>query len=192
MISESLDYYRNIRNDFNREAEFGSMFSKELTICDELAIKYLKNQINPKMTILEIGCGMGNVIEALDCKEKYAIDLSSEMLKHCKIKNKLVASMDEIPFTDEKFDLVYMIMTLQQSFKPKKTIEEALRVLKKKGKLIIIDGDTNSSIGQLRQEQIKRGEWLTCGRAKWLDKKDFKGFEIARLADHILLLTKTK
>lgn len=184
--------YSKIKKDFDAEAlKENGMFSKELTECDRLSIEYLQKIVKPEMKVLEIGCGMGNVIESLDC-EQYGLDLSPEMIKHCKLKNKEVGNMDELPYPVYHFDLIFMIMTLQQSVNQNKTVNHIKRFLKKGGQLIIIDGDRTSPIGVTRELKLGKGEWETCGDAQWISAEDFPDFESEHLAPHILLLKKRK
>jgi len=183
--------YNEIKNDFNREAiKPNGMFSKE-TECDRLSVAYLREIIDSSMHVLEIGCGMGNVIKALGCYQ-YGIDISNEMIARCGEGKFLVGNMDELPYEDNKFDLVFMIMTLQQSLDRRKTLSEMKRVTKKGGTMIIIDGDKDSAIGKKREEEMKAGTWETCGQARWLSAKNFKGWEIDHLAPHILIIKKIK
>jgi ubiquinone/menaquinone biosynthesis C-methylase UbiE len=186
--------YSKIKKDFDREAREGKMFSKNQTECDRLSIKALDKIAKKWWKILEIGCGMGNVIENLkeSYLEKHCIDLSGGMLEKCGIVNKKVGNMDELPYLDEEFDLVYMIMTLQQSQDRHKTLSEMERVTKPYGWMVVIDGDKDSPVGQEREKRLKEGTWETCGKAEWLSVKDFPKWEAEHLAPHILLLKKQK
>jgi len=187
---ENLKSYREIADDFNQEArKEDGMFSKE-TECDRLSIAWLREIVYSDMHALEIGCGMGKVIKALGCYQ-YGIDISKEMIERCG-GDFIVGNMDELPYEKNKFDIVYMIMTLQQSLDVKKTLSEMKRVTKKGGRMIIIDGDKDSGIGKERETKMKEGTWETCGQAKWLSAKQFKGWEIDHLAPHIIIINKTK
>jgi ubiquinone/menaquinone biosynthesis C-methylase UbiE len=188
----SSSTYQSIRDDFDREAlKKDGMFSKNLTECDRKSIEYLKRLIKPTYKVLEIGCGMGNVIEKLNC-ERHGIDISPNMIAKCENVYKMVGDMDNLPYEDDQFDLVYMIMTLQQSLNRDKTLSEMKRVTKKRGLMVIIDGDRNSIVGKSRQKSIKQGEWKMCGKAEWLSKDDFPAWKAEHLAPHILVLSKTK
>lgn len=184
--------YQNIRDDFNKEAlKPDGMFSKNLTECDQKSIEYLKRLIKPSMKVLEIGCGMGNVIEKLNC-ERHGIDISPNMIAKSENIYKTVGNMDNLPYCDDQFDLVYMIMTMQQSLNRQQTLKEMQRVTRKDGLMVVIDGDKDSLLGKSREESIKKGEWKMCGKAKWLSSGDFPDWKIEHLAPHILVLSKTK
>ena len=93
-------------------------------------------------SILEIGCGMGRLTEAIteaapSC-QLHGIDISEEMLKltpkQTKVKYKLCDGK-KIPYPDESFESVYSMLTFQhvdaetmQSY-----IKETYRVLKDNG-----------------------------------------------------------
>ena len=177
--------YSATKEAFDKEAQ-GGMFSKVMNTADDLSLCYLSAIIKPEMKVLSCGAGFGNVIEKLDC-HRYAIDISEEMLKHCDIENKQVANFDEIPFEDKYFDIVFGICAMQHSKNQQKTLKEWERVAKK---VVIIDGDRESSIGKLREEEIKKGTWPTVGDAKWLSKEDFPDYEANNLAPHIICLNK--
>lgn len=179
--------YQSIKEAFDTTR----MFTKELTECDLVSIRYLRKFA--KGDVLEIGCGKGNIIEKLDCN-RHAIDLSSELLKYCEIDKKQQGNMDELPYPTNTFDLVYMVMTLQQSIDPRKTIFEAERVTKNGGRLVIIDGDKNSAIGKEREKKLKVGEWETCGKAQWFTEDFFRQyeFETGHLVPHIIVASRIK
>jgi len=183
----SLDIYLKTKEAFDNEAQ-GGIFTKEMNECDRLSLAYLSARIKPQDKVLSVGAGYGNVIEKLNC-EKYALDISEEMLKHCNIENKTVGNFDKIPFKDQFFDVLFGICAFQHSKNPAKTLKEWERVAKT---VVIIDGDKDSSIGKEREQAIKEGTWKTVGEAQWLSAKDFPNYEANHLASHILVLSKTK
>ena len=126
------------------------------------------------MKILEIGCGSGAfttfIARAVGIKGKvYALDIQPGMLEQ--LKNKLLkpenrdinnivlklASAYDLPFSDNLFDLVYMVSVFQEIPDTAKALEEIKRVLKAGGILAIseffIDPDY-----PLRSTTIKQGE----------------------------------
>jgi len=184
--------YSQTQKAFDDEAlNPDGIFNKSLTECDRLSIEFLKGYAQDWMQVLEIGCGKGNVIEAL-AGNKTAVDLSPEMLKECAIKNKQVANMDALPFDDESFDLTYMIMTFQHSKDREKTLSEMNRVTKEGGWMVIIDGDKDSGIGKIREQGVEAGTWPRVGDAHWIYREDFPEWEAKHLAEHILCLFKKK
>ncbi len=89
-----------------------------------------------KGRVLDVGCGTGQAM-------RYAsegIDVSSEMLKHARIKgfeNLLQADAEELPFKDGSFDTVLCIFTVLNLCDCRKAVKEMNRVLRKGGIVII-------------------------------------------------------
>lgn len=123
--------------------------------------KELKNLIvnNPifPVKILDIGVGDG-VYEAIldqDIKvrcEFYGIDISMKQLarakKYLKEAKVIDVNSQNLPYTDNNFDLVIASEILEHVFYPEKVLKEALRVLKRNGFMILTF--PNSSSLQLR------------------------------------------
>ena len=85
--------------------------------------------------ILDVGCGTGNNLQFF--RDKWCsvtgIDSSAEMLKLARAKNGdhaelILAQAEDIPFSDNEFDIVTIINVLEIANDPQKVIEEAIRV----------------------------------------------------------------
>jgi SAM-dependent methyltransferase len=92
--------------------------------------------------VLDIGCGTGNHLQLF--KEKWCqvtgLDPNAKSLDIA--KNKLGSGVDliigqpeDIPFSDDEFDIVTIINALETSLNPRKVISEAIRVCR--GRLFI-------------------------------------------------------
>ena len=96
----------------------------------------------PNGRILDIGCGTGKYGEAL-AERGYVVkgvDKSSSQIDEAKeIIDAQVANADNLPFSSNSFDVCLMILMIHQLDQETRinAINEALRVLKSKGKLII-------------------------------------------------------
>ena len=105
------------------------------------------------MKLLEVGCGPGVVLDIAAAKldqssHLYGIDLQYSMLTrardrmhrygHC---NSYLAQANatSLPFTEGSFDHVYMISVLGEIPEKATAVSEAMRVLKPKGMLSIIE-----------------------------------------------------
>jgi len=123
---------------------------------DKLQIHYLKrifNMIKPSDTVLDLGCGVGRFTFRLAnlCKEVYGVDSSNEAIKICKrkaiddaVSNAKFEVMDvrKLNFDDERFDWVLSVTCLQHITNETDlitSIQEALRVTKKNGKVILLE-----------------------------------------------------
>jgi ubiquinone/menaquinone biosynthesis C-methylase UbiE len=93
-----------------------------------------------KKKILVAGVGTGYELEGLKAKEIVALDLSEGMLSRIKRKDvaRVVADVHHIPFPDEYFDLVICFQAFHHFEHPYTAVHEMHRVLKKKGKLILV------------------------------------------------------
>ena len=117
----------------------------------------LINSLSGRIRVLDIGCGDG-IYEAILDKEIrkkcdfYGIDISNKQMQRAKIYLKEAKVLDlntkKIPYTNNYFDIVIASEILEHLFYPEKILQEAQRVLKKRGYLIITI--PNSASLQLR------------------------------------------
>ncbi len=113
-----------------------------------------RSGIDRGMTVLEIGCGSGafttdvaraignkGILSALDIEIKMLKQVASKLnrIENKDIKNvKLVqASAYALPFSNESFDIVYMVAVFQEIPNKEKALKEINRVLKNNGILSI-------------------------------------------------------
>lgn len=106
----------------------------------------IKNHVSKDDVVLECACGTGllTLPMAQICKELIATDYSDGMLKQVQKKvgeyaNTKIqkASILEIPFEDNKFDVVVAANVIHLLDEPEKALAEMKRVCKPGGKLII-------------------------------------------------------
>ncbi len=109
---------------------------------------FLNREIKGKKNIIvDLCCGSGISLDVLLTKAKkiYAIDASEEMISICKekVKNEkvkfIVSDVRNVSIKDEECDYVIIRMGLHHIRDKQGVIEEAYRILKKKGKLLVID-----------------------------------------------------
>jgi len=87
------------------------------------------------LKVLEVGCGDGGVIELLhQHNEVFGVDVSQSGVTVCQQKGLSVslldASTEPLPFTDDAFDLVICLETLEHLKNPQYAVDEIRRVLK--------------------------------------------------------------
>lgn len=111
-----------------------------------------KININPQDIILDIGCGGGRTVNRLASIAKegkvFGIDYSMDCVKWSKDYNEelikdgrleiIHASVEKIPFEDNKFDVISAVETIYFWPDLVQNLKEVKRVLKPSGKLIII------------------------------------------------------
>ena len=112
---------------------------------------FMTLDLKPGIDILELGAGNGVFTVPLAIWEPkasiYALDIAEKMLFSLEkklnngfLKNVITVhgNFEYVPFTDEKFDRVFYSFSFQDASRPIATIQDAVRVLKSKGKLVIL------------------------------------------------------
>lgn len=108
---------------------------------------------NPKGTLVDIGCGSGNLIiqiaESFPDLNLIGIDISSEILEFAK-KRALdrglgkriefkIGNVEKLPFSNESIDFIISTLSLHHWVNPVKVFNEIHRVLKRDGTSLIFD-----------------------------------------------------
>ena len=121
-------------------------------------------KVIPKGKGIEIGVGTGRFAEPL--KIKIGIDPAENMLKIAESRGikTFLGKAEALPFADEEFDFVLIVVTLCFVNDPEKTIEEAKRVLKKGGRIIVGIIDRNSKIGKNYQEKKEKSKFYRVAK----------------------------
>lgn len=107
------------------------------------AMEKLKELSKNSLDILDMGCGEGTRLAKIaDNKTSvYGIDISKKAIEIAKKKypkfNFFVGNLEKLPFSDEKFDLVYSAFVFEHLDNPEKVIKEGIRVLKKGSNMLI-------------------------------------------------------
>lgn len=94
--------------------------------------------------ILDMGCGDGTRLSKLVEKGQkgYGIDISSKAISIARKKypnlNFLVGDLENLPYKNDSFDLVYSAFVFEHLDDPARVIEEAIRVLRPGGLFLIV------------------------------------------------------
>lgn len=127
--------------------------------------------------ILDLGCGNGKFLNLISkiSKNYIGIDKSLFQIKDNDNKNTnmVVADAINLPFKNEQFEIIissWVLGTIEEC-KRKLVLSEAKRVLKKGGRLILIENNTNSEFEIIRGKHLnnKTEEYNT-----WLKNNGFK------------------
>ena len=144
-------------------------------------IEAIKKVLPPAGNGLEIGVGTGRFASSLGIAT--GVDPSREMLRIAKERsvNTHLGFGEMLPFPNEVFDYAAVIITLCFVRNPKKVIEEAYRVLKKSGKVIIGIVDRESFLGKFYQHKesvfYKRARFFSVTEVtELLEESDFSYF----------------
>jgi len=108
----------------------------------EYALTQLK--LNDHMNLLDIGCGSGIFSDLAQSKgiSITGIDACENLIRRAKQRNSdanfLVGDMEELPFNNDSFDVVCGFNSFQYAGNIKNAFTEAKRVLKDKGKIVVM------------------------------------------------------
>jgi ubiquinone/menaquinone biosynthesis C-methylase UbiE len=108
----------------------------------EYALQLLK--IKPTETLLDVGCGSGIFCDlALKKGAKVTgVDASEQLIEEAKKRNSSISfhpgEMEDLSFEDNSFDIVCAFNSFQYASDVTNALSEAKRVLKEKGKLIVM------------------------------------------------------
>lgn len=108
----------------------------------EHALQFLK--IKTGETLLDVGCGTGYFSDLAHKQgvDVTGIDASEEFIKQAKKRNTEIkfssGEMEELPFEDNTFNFVCGFNSYQYAANIKNALSEAKRVLKDKGKLVVM------------------------------------------------------
>jgi ubiquinone/menaquinone biosynthesis C-methylase UbiE len=126
--SATLNYYDGIAKGYS------NLYHEEQI----KKISLIKKYFPTKGLILDLGSGDGVLNQFLDKEIKLiSLDLSFELLKLNKNKNKIQASILNLPFKNNSFEFISSFTVFQDMPNLKKAITETKRVLKKEGVFIL-------------------------------------------------------
>ena len=137
----NIEFFDKVSGHYEKGLFGKWTFDLQRRVVEEIGVK-------KGMKILDVGCGTGNFLKLLADKNKdlklYGIDVSTKMLEIAKGKlgGKVIlenVSAEDIEFKNESFDYVVSVEAFHHFVDKDKAMENFYRVLKKGGKLIIVD-----------------------------------------------------
>lgn len=140
-------YYKNLCQ-FEAQAY---MFRDDLDVNDQ-KYQIIKDEVEKKQQgkVLDVGCGKGRYLKRLisdaPAHEYFAVDISKKVMQYLSAYGeveKKQGSLTDIPYSDNKFDIVYTCEALEHAIDIQSAIREMFRVTKKNGKVIIVDKNKN-------------------------------------------------
>jgi ubiquinone/menaquinone biosynthesis C-methylase UbiE len=115
--------------------------------------------IQPGQSVLEIGCGVGDLLGPLaelvgPQGRVVGIDISQTMIAEARFRAKragapvefLVGDAHALKFTDNEFDHATAVAVWQHLEDPEKALSEAIRVIKPGGRVTIIEADWDTQV----------------------------------------------
>ncbi len=120
-------------------------------------VAYIRSWFSGCRKLLDIGCGVGIFEERLRGFDITGIDNSSDMLKLAG-KSCVQADAGNLPFPNNSFDGAFFVTSLEFMEDPERAIEEAARVLRPEGKLLLLL--LNRSSDYFR-DRLSRGGYIS-------------------------------
>ncbi|MFB6341135.1 class I SAM-dependent methyltransferase [Saccharicrinis sp. FJH62] len=146
-ISNYLTYNAKVLDTYDNSIWIPIFKLKEI---DQSVVLELKDEID-KIHILDIGCATGRLLETLSlagAKNLYGTDIAPNILKKVEDKAKKqnihidlkVADAEvNIPWSDNMFDVVALTGVYHHFIQPERALREIYRVLKRNGRVIVIE-----------------------------------------------------
>jgi len=129
------DYYDEFAEWYERERGKGYH-----QLIDDLEVD-LVERYGRGAEVLEVGCGTGLILErvARFAEHAWGIDLSAGMLEKARARKLDVAraSVVDLPFADERFDVVYSFKVLSHVEPIREALAEMARVTRRGGYLLL-------------------------------------------------------
>ena len=119
-------------------------------------LRTLAQQITSQDVVLDIGAYDCALRDRVQCKEYHAVDLTPFKEGVLPVN----VSYEKLPYPDQKFDVVVMSMLLSHVDNPVFTLQEARRVLKDSGKLLLVFTNIEN-INKVLQGIFHRKKYLT-------------------------------
>lgn len=90
-------------------------------------------------SVLDVGCGTGDLLEALPDYTATGVDIASDYvdLVNANGHHAILAPAEQLPFADGSFDCVICADVLEHVLDMNQVLREALRVLRRRGYLVV-------------------------------------------------------
>tara|TARA_Y100000739_G_C20612400_1_gene469498 strand:- start:647 stop:1543 length:897 start_codon:yes stop_codon:yes gene_type:complete len=117
-------------NPFIEEELWKDLESSTIKLIEKIGEPVVK-----KSVVLDVGVGTGRLLDLLDAKEKYGIDISMQYLKKVKKLgiDVVCSKVEDMPYENSSFDIVFATDIIEHVFDLNNAIEQITRVLKPKG-----------------------------------------------------------
>jgi len=144
----------------------------------------------PRVTVADLGAGEGMISQliARQAEHVYCIDRSPKMVEVGKAlaqRNQLenlqylLGDIEAVPLEDESVDIALLSQALHHADHPGKAIDEAFRILKPKGRIVILDLKEHSFE---KARELYADTWLGFSEGKlhaWLKHSGFENVSVS-------------
>jgi len=175
----SSDHLEAIRAHFDRPAVASTHASRSYR---RLLAHYYNLLIHPNSSVLEVGCGDGELLARIRAREKTGIDLSEAQLSRARMRlpeGRFYAQAGELLSLPEIFDVIIVSETLNFAADAQRFLDQLATVAAPHTRLILNFHNT------LWRPIFKLGEWMgirsRSPAISWLSSKDIQNLlELSR------------
>jgi SAM-dependent methyltransferase len=144
-------------------------------------IRYFSNLAAALSTgsVLEIGCGEGFLLSAIQSTDKSAIDISAAALRQARQRAQAsycVAGAERLPFADDRFDLVVSVGVMEHFLDDREATTEIRRVLRAGGHYLVLI-HTGLSFSQRLAQKVREYVFprpRPIALSRWLGSKLYR------------------
>lgn len=200
---------KNLKNVKNyQKAHFDKTYNDLMyakwRLDDSVSFFYMRNIITSAMgtqkdglntnnsLLLDMGCGQGvdSVILSDYSKEIIGVDISMDSLKLARTLSKnynshrnifLCSDVEQLPFKNNSFDKVFCMNLLHHLENPQKALEEAKRVLKVGGNLLVVEMNTYDIQMNIIARLLPHERYILRNKRKYI-KNLFENLEMADIS----------
>src|SRR5690349_12922370 len=132
---------KDYENRYNQLSEVHCWFVARRKLILDLMKEY---NVSTEQSILEIGCGWGELINELNAKgfsHTSGFDISDEAVAHCQsrgLRNIVKMDVTKMKYEDNSFDLIIASDVLEHVENEQQALKEIHRILKEDGLFIIM------------------------------------------------------
>lgn len=160
---------------------------------DEFSLKYHRwwarhmiSQVALQEPILDNGCGVGFLLDLLECENKIGVDISSGMLKKAWPRHSrlILANSEKLPIEDESVGTIFCRGLLHHLPNPQRGVEEIRRVLRPGGNAVFVEPNNNVFVRIPRMITYKTNHFSSKHRS-------FSREELLDMMDGLLSIDQT-
>ncbi|MDO4581922.1 MAG: class I SAM-dependent methyltransferase [Bacillota bacterium] len=110
----------------------------------------------PQAAVLDVGCGRGETLRWLAAHSEYRLSGVEADAEYAAICNAVVGRAEQLPFADGSFDALLLQCVFSLLDEPKRAAQEAWRVLRAGGVLLLCDLYGRAGEAELRDNRLLR------------------------------------